>query len=153
VNIAAVMAALDVWDLDRNVKHALVVVCCRADQYTGAATVSIPRVAADMKVSYRTALGALDRAVEAGYLTVDKTLGKTSTWHLTPAIHASDPCNPRHRPLQPGCSAKDKKDKDKERAAAPLSSSLSVVAGENPPADAYAHYPNWTVERLNGATP
>ena len=84
MNIAGFMAALDIWDLDPTAKHAVTVVAGRADRYSGAATVSIPRLAADMKVHYRTAALALRRAVDAGYLAVDKSPGSTSTWRLTP---------------------------------------------------------------------
>jgi hypothetical protein len=83
MNIAAVMAALDIWDLDYSAKHALLVVCCRADRHTGRATVSTPRVAADMKVHYDTARRALKRLVEAGYLTVDKVPGSSAVWQVT----------------------------------------------------------------------
>jgi hypothetical protein len=83
VHIAAVMAALEVWDLDRSAKHALVVVCCRADRYTGMARVSVGRVALDMAVNYDTARIALNGLVKTGYLTVDKSPGRSHLWMLT----------------------------------------------------------------------
>jgi hypothetical protein len=88
VHIAAVMACLDVRDLDHRAKHALLVVCCRADRRTGSATVSIGRIGADMSVAYHTAQHALERAVKAGYLTVDKSPGKTPKWRQQ-VIHTS----------------------------------------------------------------
>ncbi|HEY1446658.1 MAG TPA: hypothetical protein VGF51_17335 [Acidimicrobiales bacterium] len=97
VNIAAVMKILDVWDLDGAAKHALLVVACRSGRYTAAAPdVSIGRISADMKVCYQTARTALDRAVEAGYLTVDKSPGLTPTWRLTSRL-VSDPTS---RPVE-----------------------------------------------------
>jgi hypothetical protein len=98
VNIAAVMAALDVWDLDHAAKHALVTVCCRADRHTGIAVVPVSRLAADMKVSYKTARLALLRAVDAGYLAVDKRAGAASTWRLTSVMVTY----PRREPGSPG---------------------------------------------------
>jgi hypothetical protein len=86
VNIRGVMAALDLWELDATAKHALLVVACRADRYTGMATVSTVRVAADMKVHYNTARAALRRLVEVGYLTVDKSPGLSPIWMLTPRV-------------------------------------------------------------------
>jgi hypothetical protein len=108
VNIKAVMSTLDLWDLDHAAKHALLVVACRAGRQTATAEVSIPRVAADMKVSYVTAWAALDRAVKAGYLSVDKSAGKTSVWHLAPSLVAgvtpltdeANPYNSLRGPLQ-----------------------------------------------------
>ena len=76
------MAALKVDDLDRNAKHALVVVCCRAHRLTASVSVSAARVSADMKVARNTASAALGRAVESGYLSVDRHPGKTSLWRL-----------------------------------------------------------------------
>lgn len=114
VNIAAVMAALDVWDLDHAAKHALVTVCCRADRYTGVAQVAIPRVAADMKVSYKTAQRALRRAVDAGYLTVDNQAGAASNWRLTPVMVTGVPRDPGSRaPRDPGSRAKESLEKDR----------------------------------------
>jgi hypothetical protein len=141
VNIAAVMAALEVWDLDRSAKHALVVVACRADAHTGVARVSIPRVAADMKVHYATAKRALERLVDAEYLTVDKWAGATSRWMLTPRVVRG--VTPRivraHPALQmrgdPAHSPRGKEslDKNKERAAASLAHGANGGAEENPP--------------------
>jgi len=82
VNIAAVMVVLDEWELDHYAKSALLVVCCRANR-AGVAQVPIRRVAADMKANYDTARRALNRTVNAGYLTVDKTPGRTPLWRLT----------------------------------------------------------------------
>jgi len=112
VHIAAYMAALDVWDVSPAAKHALQVICGRADRYTGMARVSIPRVATDMGRTYNTALKALDELLETGYLTVDKSPGQANLWmlttrltpattagvplqstHPTPATTAGDPCN------------------------------------------------------------
>ena len=87
MNIAAVMATLDIWDLDRNAKHALLVLACRADQHTAMAEVSFGRVAADMKIGYYGATHALERVVESGYLTVDKSPGQVPLWMLTSAVN------------------------------------------------------------------
>jgi hypothetical protein len=91
MHIAAAMAALRVEDLDPTAKHALLVVCCRANQHTGLATVSTARAAADMQVARNTAAAALGRLVETGYLPWISAWGKLrggrSTcsiweWHL-----------------------------------------------------------------------
>jgi hypothetical protein len=150
MNIAAVMAALEVWDLDRNAKMALLVIACRADRHTGMAEVGVPRVAADMKVGYYAAAHALDRVVKTGYLTVDKSPGRTAIWQLTAAVKTaavfdgdhrdSEHQPPRyhrdseHRPPRSRPRTKDSKEKDmKERAAASLAPGASGGAGENPP--------------------
>ena len=153
MNITAVMATLDLWDLDHSAKHALLVIACRADR-AGVASVSIPRAAADMQASYNTARAALDRVVKAGYLTVDKWPGQTSTWHLTPSITRGVP-----RQLAKGTPStidgdpinwqrdKDSLDKTKEREFA---RPANRDAGDNPARGVYDHLPNWTAERLNG---
>jgi hypothetical protein len=86
MHIVAVMAALEVWDVSPAAKHALQVVACRADRYTAMARVSIPRVATDMGRSYNTARTALDELVETGYLTVDKSPGRSHLWMLTSRV-------------------------------------------------------------------
>jgi hypothetical protein len=144
MNIAAVMTALDLWDLDHNAKHALLVVACRVNHHSGRAAVAVPRVAADMKVSYKTALAALDRAVEAGYLNVDKSPGRTPVWRLTPVILAPTPVI-----LDPNLGNLDAARRirriKKERAAAPLGQEPSGAAGENPTfAPGSGRLPNWS---------
>jgi hypothetical protein len=86
MNIAAVMAALDIDDLGHAAKHAVQVIACRADRHTGAVTVSVVRVGTDMGVDRDTARLALADAVGGGYLAVDKPPGKTPTWQLTPLV-------------------------------------------------------------------
>jgi DNA-binding MarR family transcriptional regulator len=83
VNIAAYMAALDIDDLDHMAKMAVLVIAGRANQHTGDAWVSIGRIAKDLAVNYTTAQRAFARAVEAGYLAVDKSPGRRSKWQLT----------------------------------------------------------------------
>jgi hypothetical protein len=109
VNIAAVMTVLDEWELDHMAKMALLVVCCRADQ-RGMARVSIRRVAADMKVHYLTAARALDRAVDAGYLAVDKSSGQTSIWHLTARPQYTNRATSAYRPRDSGSRIRILKD-------------------------------------------
>ena len=70
VNIAGVMAALDVDELDRTSKQVLVVIACRADR-AGGARVSIERIARDCGIAYGTAWRALQRALKAGFVVVD----------------------------------------------------------------------------------
>jgi hypothetical protein len=82
VNIAAVMAALDA-ELTGSTKNVLVAMCCRADRYTGVVRVSIGRVARDVGVGYKTAQRALDRLANLGYLSVDKSPGRSHLWTLT----------------------------------------------------------------------
>jgi hypothetical protein len=94
MHIAAVMAALDVWDLDRSAKQALLVLACRADRYTAMASVSIGRVATDMSVNYDTAQAALTRLVDSGYLIVDKSPGRSSIWQLTSRMVREVPTEP-----------------------------------------------------------
>lgn len=83
MNIAAVMAALEIDDLDHMAKVSVVVVACRAHRHSGRAVLSTGRVARDMKANYTTASRALARAVEAKYLSVDKPSGLVPTWRLT----------------------------------------------------------------------
>lgn len=134
------MAALKISDLDRNAKHAILVLACRANRYTAMAEVSIPAVAADMGVGDYAARHALDRAVKAGYLAVDKSTGRAPLWQLTPAVKTADlprdseqqgprsdrGPGPRSRPR-----TKDSLDTSKERAVA---SPEGDGAGENLPA-------------------
>lgn len=87
MNIRAVMAALDEYGLDHMAKVALVVMACRADRQ-GACRVSVPRVAADIGVHYRTAARALDRLVGMGYLAVENPPGRTSLWLIDPGLCA-----------------------------------------------------------------
>jgi hypothetical protein len=151
VNISAVFVALDTWDLDRTAKMALLVLCCRADHRTGTAKVAIPRIAADLKVSYNTAQYALERVVEAGYATVDKSPGKTPKWYLTLSTTTSvdepttsvDGTN-----LLSLAHARKRRKIEKDSAAAPLGQEPSGAAGENPARGVYDHLPNWTAERL-----
>jgi hypothetical protein len=139
VNIAAVMAALHISDLDRSAKQALVVVSCHADQHTRRAMVSIGRVAADMAVSYRTAWAALNRLVKAGYVAVDKSPGVVPIWTLTSAVVADPPlksttgtyvattedlCNPYR--------GKESLEKPKERGIGRSPSTAAVPAVDNP---------------------
>ena len=141
MNIRAVMAALDVWDLDRNAKHALVVLGCRADRHTALAEVSLGRVAADMKVGYYAASHALDRAVESGYLIVDKSPGKVPMWMLTSAVNLRDPGKtsavpPRseQQPPRSDRGLRSLKEKETDSAAASLADPASGDAVEEPPA-------------------
>jgi len=131
MNIAAVMATLDIWDLDRNAKHALLVLACRADQHTAMAEVSFGRVAADMKIGYYGATHALERVVESGYLTVDKSPGQVPLWMLTSAVNLRDPGKtsavPPRSEQQPPRSDRGLriKEKDKNSAAASLADTAS----------------------------
>jgi hypothetical protein len=87
MNIAAVMAALEVHELDRTAKQVVVILACRADM-SGAARVSIERIANDCEVSYGTAWRALQRAMSAGYITAE-TVGRNGrSWHLSSRVHA-----------------------------------------------------------------
>jgi hypothetical protein len=173
VNIAAVMAALDNWDLDHSAKHALVVVGCRANRHTGRAPVAIKRVAADMKVDYDTARRALNRVVEAGYLTVEKSVGRRSVWCLNlaaePRPHpAAEPrgtsriddpdlaAEPRPPRGSDACAKESCKEKTKEwhngaRPAARKAPAGTAVDGSSSPVPpdpssntTYAHFPDWT---------
>jgi len=107
MNIAAVMAALEVDDLDAAAKHAVVMVACRADRYTGAALVSVGRVARDMHCHPETARRALQRAVDAGYLLVEKSVGKPSLWRLDPQRFAAPPPAPDRDTSRPWVATKD----------------------------------------------
>jgi hypothetical protein len=83
MHIAAFMAALRVTDVGPLAKHALQVFCGRADRYTAMARVSIGQMAVDMGRNYKTAQRALGELVDAGYLTVDKSAGRSHLWMLT----------------------------------------------------------------------
>ena len=95
MNITAAMIALRV-DLDRAAKHALLVICCHADYPAGRAELSLRDLAAGMGASLNTAVEASRRAVEAGYLAVDKSPGRITIWRLTvaatdtPTVAATD---------------------------------------------------------------
>jgi hypothetical protein len=99
VNIRAAMAALAAAGLDHMAKMAVLVVACRADRHTGAATLSIDLVASDLEVTAQTARRALYRAVDAGWLTVENHCGQPNVWRLplvadhrgTPMISSSNP--------------------------------------------------------------
>jgi hypothetical protein len=153
VNIAAVMVALDVDDLDHAAKHALVVVCCRANHRSGDAIVSASRVATDMQVSYKTALDALRRVVEAGYLIVDKSPGRTPRYNVTPVVATGvtpvisdrDPCNQRPNPCNHD-RTKDKKEKVKEANAARHGSAAAASAGEKPAAAMFMPGSGWIAD-------
>jgi len=132
------MAALQV-DGKEPVKHALLVICCRADRYTGMARVSIGRVAKDMGCSYNTAKTALESLVKTGYLTVDKSAGLAHLWMLTSSTGDEVP----HQSTT-GTSSRDDEgvinwhrgkeslEKSKESDAASLARGASGVAGEKP---------------------
>jgi hypothetical protein len=111
MHIAAVMAVLKMSDLDHQAKHALLVVCCRANRHTAIAAVSAARAAADMKVARNTAAAALSRVVDSGYLSVDKCLGKTSRWQVNllnlGVAPAQQLCAP---PAQQLCATEDSMD-------------------------------------------
>lgn len=156
MNIAAYMAALDIWDLDRTAKHAVQAVAGRASRYTGAVTVSAVRLAADMGVHHVTARRALDRAVEAGYLTVDKPLGISPTWHLTPRVtrgvtlrvDAPDPARDAKGVYASGSRTMESLEKIKESAARHPAGGR---AGDKPVRGPYDHYPDWTAEARRAA--
>jgi hypothetical protein len=82
MHITAVMAAMRIADLDHFAKHAVQVVAAYAEHPSGLARVGIGEIAAGMGVHYRTASRALDRAIEAGYLAVDKHRGRQTTWSI-----------------------------------------------------------------------
>lgn len=132
MHIAAVMAALDVWDLDHNAKHAVLVVACRADRYTSMCELSESRVAADMKVGRYAARHALERAVSAGYLTVDKSRGRVPLWRLNLCDPGNNLCDPGTPPVRSRPHTKELKDVEGSAAATPKGGG----AGENPPAAA-----------------
>jgi hypothetical protein len=99
VNIAAVMSALEVDDLDHSAKHALVVVACRASRGAGLVNLPIGRVARDMQVTYKTALKALNELVESGYLeVVDKSPGHRPTWYLKSVVSTDSNMYSLHTP-------------------------------------------------------
>jgi hypothetical protein len=112
MNIAGVMAALDDWELDHSAKHAYLVLWCRADRHTAAATVPIPRIAADMKVAYATARRALQRLEDSGRVAVDKHPGFSTTWRLVraPEARGGPPSHARPTPrVDDGGSARQKR--------------------------------------------
>ena len=139
MHIAGVMAALEVDDLDRTAKQALVVVCCRADYPSGWVQVSVARVAKDMKLDRNTARKALGRVVTANYLVVDKPPGLTPTWRLTPRIMRGvtpriQTPDPAHLDTEPRASAHPVREKDlrKESDAAFARFQASGAAVEKP---------------------
>ena len=158
MNIAAVMAALEVGDLDRTAKHALVVVCCRCNQYSGAAPVSARRVADDMKVSRPTARRALGRVVDSGYLSVDKGLGKTPIWRLTDRLGVVNPRQGGGKQLLPPpgkqlLPPEDSRYTNKERYAALARLPAGGVTVENPASTWSSDLPPnpWVLDEETGA--
>src|SRR5215831_1983142 len=132
------MAALQV-DGKEPVKHALLVICCRADRYTGMARVSIGRVAKDMGCTYNTAKTALEGLVKTGYLTVDKSAGLAHLWMLTSSTGDEVP----HQSTTGTSSTddegvinwhrgKESLEKPKERGAGRSPSTATGTAGEKP---------------------
>jgi hypothetical protein len=113
------MDVLRIEDLDHYAKNAVLVVACRANQHSGVAVVSVARIAEDMSCHFNTAYRALRRAVESGYLTVDKSPGKTSAWTVTLTSQVTHPyptgnttlTSPRGNPYLSG-NRKDVLDKD-----------------------------------------
>ena len=132
------MAALDVRDVSPGAKHALQVVCCRADRYTGMARVSVGRVATDMGRNYSTARRALDELVEIGYLTVDKSPGQPNLWMLTSRMvhevgRASTTTTSRmvHDHLVHLLRGKESLEKNEGAPTRRSQQAASVAAGEN----------------------
>jgi hypothetical protein len=160
VNIAAVMAALDVWDLEHMPKMGLLVLACRADRYTGQAEVSLPRLAADLHTHRSTAWRVLRMLSDAGYVIVDNrpgipsliTLGEATRRAVQPLPVAmcNTPVAPTRLHPSRGRDPKESLEKSKERGAAIAHHTASGAAGDKPGAGPYDHYPNWTAERLNG---
>lgn len=163
MNIAAYMAALEVDDLDHYAKHAIQVVAGRANQHTAVAWVSIGRVAADMGVAYHTAQRALNRAVQAGYMNVDKSAGKRPCWTLQ-MPNTSAPAVPRTS--APAVPTKDVRRTSVGRAAAradiksggarPNGKAVDTppVPPHPPSRPTFVEHPDGTVTVvLNGATP
>ena len=70
--IRQLMAALEITDLSPTAKQLVMTLASRADQYRCQAPVSSGRLASDMGVSERTVMRAVKRAVQAGYITVEK---------------------------------------------------------------------------------
>jgi hypothetical protein len=160
VNIAAYMAALDIWDLDRTAKHAVQVIAGRASRYTGAATVPIGRLAVDMGVCYNVARLALARAVEAGYLTVDKPPGLPPTWTLTSRadarptsrVDAGDLARRSATGSRAGSRTMESLDTYKESAGSVARHPATARrAGEKPVRGPYDHFPDWTAEARRAA--
>jgi hypothetical protein len=145
MNIAAYMAALDVWDVSPAAKHALQVLCGRADRYTGMARLSIGRVAADMGRNYSTARRALGELVDTGYVTVDKLPGLPHLWMLTSRVVHQVPSAPAtttsrmvHEDLVHWQRGKESLEKTKEAPSPRPRQAAGDGAGENLPAAAPA---------------
>lgn len=144
MHIAAVMAALEIDDLDRTAKTTLIVVCCRASRHNGMAIVSRARLAADMKVHPNTVSRALNRLVDMGYLSVDRRLGKTSIWTI----------DPHHLELRPSPSNGDTPSPSdgERRSIGEKRRSVALAAGGGKPGSWSADLPRnpWLVDEETG---
>jgi DNA-binding transcriptional regulator PaaX len=161
VHITAAMATLEVDDLDAMARFALLVVCCRVDYPKVSARVGTTRLAANMGVHYDTARRALQRVVNAGYLTVDNSPGRAPKWTLTPRVARevtprTDREYPPRKPREPldETATKDVSRSLKERVdAAARRGGAGVDPGEKLPAHsngvAFApgsgRLPNWSL--------
>jgi biotin operon repressor len=97
-----VWARDNIVDLDHLAKGAVLAVAARANQRNGTAWVSLPRLAKDMGASRSATWEALNRAVEAGYLTVEKHPGHRSGWQLRGGPPAGlHPSASRYAPVRP----------------------------------------------------
>lgn len=148
MNIAAYMAALRIEDLDHSAKHAVQVIAGRASRYTASVELPIARIAADMGVNYTTAQRALNRAVRAGYLAVDKAAGRRPMWRLPRESFTTSPregftTTPGilHEHLVKDSRTEESLELTSGVAAARFRHPASGArSGENP----YARFPDWT---------
>lgn len=135
MNIRAAMAALELSGIDSTAAHAVLVVCCRADRYSGVAAVSTKRIAADMKVNRKTAASALTRAVTARYLAVDKRTGRSPVWRLADSLTCVKNAQgvSKNYPWvdQPGRTRRSKKETIKEQGGAHSAENPENLSVEN----------------------
>jgi hypothetical protein len=155
VNIAAVMAALQIDTADHLAKYAAVVVACRANRYTASVELPTRRVAADMGVNYTTAQRALNRAVKAGFLGVDKPRGRRPIWQVPRDIVTTPPRDDvtttsrhGHDHLMTVSRTEESLDLTSGVAAAsfrhPARRGRSVEKPEPRGGSTYAHFADWT---------
>ena len=108
------LAALTITDLDQTAKQVVAVVASRAND-NGVTSVSFAFLAADMAVHYSTVRRAAERAVQSGYLAVDKPRGRAPVWRVTSLVRELIPRASRARGRDPNVAPLDVAHREIER--------------------------------------
>jgi hypothetical protein len=143
MNIAAYMAAREIWDVDHMAKMALLALCARAGRYSRYVEVPIRQIAADLHVHYNTAERALKVLELAGYASVDNRPGKPGRMaidldylHLCGGGTSTTKVEDLHQPPRTGGVFGENQDRDR-----PTARRRRPTAPETQPAG------TWTTDR------